>query len=147
MVQGIDGISGANGALGSTASQYSQAMTDAMTAVAQQLGMSQTALQSALQSGQTLTQIASAKGISSSELTNTIQTSLKAGLPNASSNQIANLTQRVEGGHHHGGHASAAGASESGAGTGADALEQLEELLGNDNSSSTTGAGTTSIYA
>jgi len=113
MVQTIDGSSGATGTGSASQSQYAQAMKDAMTAVEQKLGMSSSALQTALQGGQTLSQIATSKGVSASDLQSTIQTALKADLPNASASQLAKMTSRIEGGHSHHHHGSSSSASSS----------------------------------
>ena len=144
MVDGINGTSAAADAFSTGSSPYAQAMNQAMGAVAQELGMTQPQLQSALQGGQTLEQIASAKGISSTQLQGTIQSALQSALPNASSTQVDNLAKRLEGGHHaHHAHGSG-GASESssGAGTGANMLEELEQSLETGES-----ATTNSLYA
>jgi lambda repressor-like predicted transcriptional regulator len=86
-----------------------------MTAVAQQLGVSPTQLQSELKSGQSLSEVAQAAGISSDQLNATVTTALQgANLPPGTN--IAAIASRLEkhvGGHHHhgGGGAAPAGAT------------------------------------
>jgi hypothetical protein len=129
------------------------AMKDAMGAVAKKLGMSADDMRTALQGGESLTQLASSKGVSTDDLKNTIQSSLKADLPNASSTQLQNLTNRMISGPPRGAqpHASA---STSGAGTSSteSVQEQFEKILESATSSSNSGSsgagtGSVSIYA
>jgi hypothetical protein len=104
MVQSVGGATGtANGGV----SQLQDARNQALGSVADLFGESLTDLQSQLQSGQTLSSLASSNGISSSDLQKTIQDSLQQSLPQASSSQIDNLTQRLVSGHsgHHHHHA------------------------------------------
>ena len=153
MVQSIDGSNGASGTTGTDQSQYMDAMKDAMGAVAKKLGMSADDMRTALQGGESLTQLASSKGVSTDDLKNTIQSSLKADLPNASSTQLQNLTNRMISGPPRGAqpHASA---STSGAGTSSteSVQEQFEKILESATSSSNSGSsgagtGSVSIYA
>ena len=150
MVQSIDGTNGASSTTGTDPSQYMDAMKDAMGAVAKKLGMSADDMRTALKGGETLTQLASSKGVSSDQLQSTIQSSLKADLPNASSTQLQNLTSRMISGPPRGAHPQAS-ASTSGAGTSsADSVqEQFEKLLESATSSngSASGSGTGSSYS
>lgn len=118
----IDELSSAAGSTSSSASSFTQARQDALNAVANELGISATDLRSSLSSGETLTQLAASKGVSSTALQSTIETALKADLPNASDSQISGLASRIASGHHgHHGHGHSAevsgssGSSSSGA--------------------------------
>lgn len=79
---------------------FAQARSNVMTAVASKLGLSQTQLQTALQSGQSLSDIATKAGVSTTDLDSTISTALKAsGLP--AGTDISAMTSRMAGHHRH----------------------------------------------
>ena len=127
MSDSIDSLSGIGAATGtasaSDAAAFTQARQDAMNAAATALGMSPTDLRTAMSSGETLTQLAAAKGISSADLQGTISAALKKDLPNATAAQLNTLSSRMmtgsqhaqhaHGGHHAGGAGGAGGASAS----------------------------------
>jgi hypothetical protein len=92
----------------------STARTNVLSAVSSELGISQTQLQSQLQSGKSLAQIASAAGVSSDQLNSTITTALQqSNLP--AGTDIASLATKmanhVPGHHHHHGGAPSATAA------------------------------------
>jgi DNA-binding phage protein len=81
----------------------SSARSNVMSAVANELGISQSDLQTQLRSGKSLSDVAAAAGISSDQLTATITTALqKSNLP-AGTDVAALATQMATrvGGHHH----------------------------------------------
>jgi len=85
-------------------SRWKSQMNLAMDAVAKKLGMSDSDLQSALQSGKSLTDIAKSKGVSSDDLLSTVKDALKSANPNMSDTQLSNIANRIvnhKGGHHH----------------------------------------------
>ena len=93
-------------------------MQAALGAVSQLLGMSQADLQKALASGQSMTSLAQAKGISTDTLVSTIkqaiQQSLPAGAPALSDDVLTRMADRISqhtgpvgGGHRHHHHHSA----------------------------------------
>jgi hypothetical protein len=113
MVNSLSG-SGASPISGSSSQEQMQQMQqDVLNAVASQLGESASDLQKALASGKSLTDLAKAKGVSADALKTTIAGVVQKDMPNASADQIANVTKRIMGGHHHhhGGSASAAPAA------------------------------------
>ena len=104
----VNGVSGAGQASGSQAQEkMQQVKEDVMSAVASELGESEADLQQGLAAGQSLQQLAAAKGISSDDLKSTIAGVVQKDMPNASPDQIANVTSRMmqgaHGHHHHGG--------------------------------------------
>jgi hypothetical protein len=104
----VNGVSGSSETQGSSAQGKMQKMKeDVLSAVASELGESESDLQQGLAGGQSLTQLAAAKGISSDDLKSTIAGVVQKDMPNASPDQVANVTNRMmQGahGHHHGGH-------------------------------------------
>jgi hypothetical protein len=105
----VNGVSGASQASGNQAQdKLQQVKEDVLSAVASQLGESEADLQKGLSGGQSLQQLAAAKGISSDDLQSTIAGVVQKDMPNASPDQVANVTSRMmqgaHGHHHHGGH-------------------------------------------
>ncbi|HEX4385091.1 MAG TPA: hypothetical protein VH083_19165 [Myxococcales bacterium] len=104
----VNGVSGSSETQASSAQGKMQKMKeDVLSAVASELGESESDLQKGLSGGQSLTQLAAAKGISSDDLKSTIAGVVQKDMPNASPDQVANVTNRMmQGahGHHHGGH-------------------------------------------
>jgi len=66
-----------------------------MDAAASALGMSSSDLQSALRGGQTLSSLAQSKGISTTDLTNTISSALTKTNPSLSADRAQQLAQRM----------------------------------------------------
>ena len=87
----------------SSTNPYATARSNVMSAVAGELGISQSDLQSQVQSGRSLADIAKTAGISSDQLNATITGALqKAGLPAGA--DISTMASRMAshvGGHHH----------------------------------------------
>jgi hypothetical protein len=109
MVNSISGSSGAGSVSDSSAQDKMRQMReDVLTAVASQLGESEADLKKAMSSGQSLAQIAQAKGVSSQDLQTTIAGVVQKDMPNASADQVSNIANRISGAgghhHHHGGH-------------------------------------------
>lgn len=112
--------------------------TTVLTAVAGELGISENQLQTDLQTGKSLTQVAQAAGVSSAQLTKTITSALNnATLPagtnvNALTHRIANSSGGHHGHHHGGGGASAASATSTTSTTSStsDVLGALASLTG-----------------
>ena len=136
MTDPIQSVGAATGVSGASGTTFTQARQDALNAAANAPQMSPSALRTALANGETLGQLASAKGISATDLQNTIETSLKKDLPGASAAQLSALASRmVNGSHAHGahgghGHASAAGASGSSSASAQDATGDGNDLGG-----------------
>lgn len=85
---------------------FRAAMKQAMSAVADKLGMSVTDLQAELKGGKSLTDVAQVKGISATDLLATIKQAITASGSSASGNSLDALANRIanhKGGHHHGG--------------------------------------------
>lgn len=81
---------------------FRSAMKQAMSAVADKLGMSVTDLQAQLKSGKSLTDVAGAKGISVADLLATIKQSLSnSGTSDSALDVLANRIANHKGGHHH----------------------------------------------
>lgn len=81
---------------------FRSAMKQAMSAVADKLGMSVTDLQAQLKSGKSLADVAGAKGISTSDLLATIKQAI--GSSGASGNSLDAMANRIanhKGGQHH----------------------------------------------
>jgi hypothetical protein len=102
--------SGAGSVSGASAQEKMKQMRDdVLAAVASEMGESEADLQKGLSSGKSLADLATAKGISKNDLQSTIAGVVKKDMPNASADQITNLTNRMSqmhgGGHHHGQHA------------------------------------------
>ena len=100
----IDSISSTMQTSNAPGGAMAEARTNVMSAVATELGVTQTQLQSELQSGKSLSQLASAAGISSDKLTSTITAALqKSGLPAGTdlSAMATRMANRVGGQHHH----------------------------------------------
>jgi hypothetical protein len=113
----VNSIGGGSGAVSGSAAQekMKQTQEDVLAAVASELGETEADLQKGLASGKSLTDLAAAKGISQDDLKSTIAGVVQKDMPNASPDQVANITNRMAqvhgGGHHHGHHAHAADAS------------------------------------
>jgi hypothetical protein len=91
-----------------------QRMDAAVTASAQLLGMSKSDLQSSLSGGQSLSDIASAKGVSNATLVSTIQKAISQVAPSGGTPPSGDMATRIAGriaGHHHHHKGAAAGAS------------------------------------
>jgi hypothetical protein len=80
-------------------------MSDTLGPVAQLFGMTTDQLQQALQSGQSLSDIASSKGVSPTDLLSAIKQGIQQAQPNGapplSDNQLTNIANRVANHHHH----------------------------------------------
>jgi hypothetical protein len=103
MTSAINGVSSTWPPTSTQANPFVTAQADVMTAVAKELGVTTSALQSDLQSGQSLTQVAQAAGVSSSQLNTTVTTALQnANLPPGTNiSAMASKIQGHHGGHHH----------------------------------------------
>jgi hypothetical protein len=113
----VNAIGGGSGSVSGSAAQekMKQTQEDVLAAVAKELGETEADLQKGLASGKSLTDLAAAKGISQDDLKSTIAGVVQKDMPNASPDQVANITNRMAqvhgGGHHHGHHAPAVDAS------------------------------------
>src|SRR5581483_8224900 len=102
MVNSIDSSSDVGSTNGSSPLERMKAMReDVLSAVSQKLGVSEDQLKSELAGGKSLTDVASAAGLSADDLKSTIASVVKQDMPNASDAQVANITQRMTQGHGH----------------------------------------------
>jgi hypothetical protein len=104
---------------GQMAGTAAQPWSQVMSSVSQLLGVSTDQLQSDLKSGQSLQSVASASGVSATQLVSTISQSLQssnAGLSSAQANNIAVVMAQRTGHEHHGSGSSGAGGSGTGGG-------------------------------
>jgi hypothetical protein len=103
MTSSIGSVTSAWPASSTQTNPMSTARSDVMTAVAKELGVTSSQLQTQLSSGQSLSQLASAAGISSDQLNATITSALQqSGLP--AGTDVSALASRMAnhvGGHHH----------------------------------------------
>jgi len=140
----INSISGISGGSSTSPVQggFRAAMKQAMSAVADKLGMSVTDLQAELKTGKSLTDVASAKGVSATDLLATIKQSLTSSgtsgeVSSLTGNALDALANRIanhKGGHHHHG----------GGAQGAQSVQGLFGTLAGQPTTSTIGAsGTT----
>jgi hypothetical protein len=77
--------------------------------IAGMLSMSPTDLQSSLKSGKSISDVASAKGVSTDSITQYVEQQIQqqrsaSGQPPLSSQAVTQAANKVVGGHHHGGH-------------------------------------------
>jgi DNA-binding phage protein len=110
----VNTISGAS-VTATSGGSFASARNNVMSAVAGQLGISQSDLQSQLKSGQSLADVAKAAGMSSEQLTDTITAALKkSNLPAGTdvSAMATRMTNHVGGKHHHRAAAAASSASD-----------------------------------
>ncbi|MGO9877037.1 MAG: hypothetical protein ACLPVY_24940 [Acidimicrobiia bacterium] len=139
---GVDQTSGQNG------------MQATLGPVAQLFGMSTSQLDQALQSGESLNDIASAKGVSQSDLiaaiSQGIQQSQPPGTVALSATQLTNLANRIAGHHHHH-HGGGGGGSSSSSTTSStnplSAVDQDVDQLLQDLTTALSSNGSTSINA
>ncbi len=130
MTDPIQSVGAATGVSSASGSNFTQARQDALNAAAQALSMTPGELRSAMANGETLSQLASEKGVSATDLQNTIETSLKKDLPGANATQLAALAARmVNGSHAHGahGHGHAGGAAGSSSASAQDATGDWQQ--------------------
>lgn len=95
----ISSIDGTSSAAISYAQSTRRPQPPALTDTAQLLGISTTQLSSDLQSGKTLSSLATSAGVSSSDLVSSVETDLKAnapaGAPALSDTQLANMATNI----------------------------------------------------
>jgi hypothetical protein len=96
--------------------QFKKTREAALDAAADSLGESPDDLQNELQSGKSLSDIASAHGVSQDKLLDAVKQAVKSSDPNLSDDQVGNVAQRLVSGHHHhhGGHPAEAPAPSTG---------------------------------
>jgi hypothetical protein len=99
---GISGLSGGQQQIsGSKLEQFKKTREAALDAAANTLGESSDDLQSELQSGQSLSDIASAHGVSQDKLLDAVKQAVKSSDPGLSDDQVGNVAQKIVSGHHH----------------------------------------------
>jgi hypothetical protein len=109
------GISSLTGSQVSSAQreQFQKTREAAMSAAADALNESPDDLKKDLASGKSLADIAAAKGVSTDDLQNAIESAVKQANPSASDDQATKIAQRMISGHHHHHQAAPAGAEPS----------------------------------
>ncbi len=160
----VSGIGGVSSALANTAvdpTSWQSRMQQTLGPVAQLFGMSTTQLQQALQSGESLNDIASSQGVSQADLTAAIKQGIQqaqpAGAAPLSDTQLTNIANRIAGHHHHhhggGGGGSASGADPASASSATTAnplaavAQDLDQLLQDLTTALSTGAATPATTA
>jgi hypothetical protein len=148
-VSGIGATSQALASAGVDQTSWQHRMQATLGPVAQLFGMSTSQLDQALQSGESLNDLASSNGVSQADLLNAISQGLQQSQPpgtaSLSATQLTNLANRIAGHHHH--HHGGGGGSSSNSTTSStnplSAVDQDVDQLLQDLTTALTSAGST----